>query len=539
MLDLNRISDAVRHEGGISRRLFMGYMAALAAVPALGTGPARVQITRPTSFPSNPFTLGVASGDPEATGVVLWTKLAPDPTRADGGMPAGAVSVSWEVAEDESMRKVVRRGTAIADGALGHSVHAEVAGLSPDRWYWYRFRAGDAESPIGRTRTLPAASAMPGQLRFAFASCQHYEVGLYTAYQHMAQDELDLVFHVGDYIYEGKAGGKVDGVRVHSPTEAGGALMTLTDYRLRYSQYRSDAHLRAAHARCPWFVTPDDHEVSNNYANDIDGKAGLSPAQFLVRRAAAYQAYYEMMPLRARSLPKGPNMQLYRGASFGRLAELSILDTRQFRSDQPNGDGQKPLNAAATSERQTIMGAPQKQWLKDRLTASADVWNVIAQQVMMGMVRHHPAGHPEQDTYSMDSWTGYTHERIETVQFMKDRNVRNPVILTGDVHANFVNELRADDRQHDAPVVAAEFVGTSITSGGDGVDQPKSNAKLLADNPVIKYHNQEPGYVRCTVTPQQWHSDYVTVAKVTEPDQPAHTRASFVVQAGRPGIERA
>lgn len=538
MLDLDRLPEAVRVENGISRRLFIGFLSSLAAIPLIGERAALAETASPTAFSKDPFTLGVASGDPDASSVVLWTKLAPDLTAPDGGMGDRVVTVTWEVAEDEGMRRVVQAGTAVTSKELGHSVHAEVSGLRPGRWYFYRFRAGDAESPIGRTRTMPEASAMPEQLRFAFASCQHYEAGHYTAYQHMAADELDLVFHLGDYIYEA-APAKKAVMRRHSPTEAGGPLMTLTDYRLRHAQYKSDPCLQAAHARCPWLVTWDDHEVSNNYANDIDGKRGLSAAQFLKRRAAAYQAYYEMMPLRARSMPKGPNLQLYRAASFGRLADLTVLDTRQFRTDQPNNDKAAPLNAAATSEHQTIMGGTQKAWLKDRMKASRGTWNVIAQQVMMGMLRQHPKDEPQEDVYNMDAWCGYLHERLEIVNFMQDIKVSNPVVLTGDVHANYVNDLRVDDREEDKPVVAAEFVGTSISSGGDGEDQPKDIARLLSDNPGLRYHNRERGYVRCTLTPELWSTDYVTIPSVTEAGALATVRAKFVVEAGRPGVQKA
>ena len=545
MFDLDRIDDAVRHENGVSRRLFLGYAAALAATPLLAeVARGQSATTRPT-FASDPFTLGVASGDPDATSVVLWTKLAPRPLDPDGGMSADNVEVTWEVADDEAMTKPMKRGAAVATAKLGHSVHVEVGGLAPDRWYWYRFRAGDAETKPARTRTLPAADAMPASLALAFSSCQHYEAGFYTAYNAMAKDELDLVFFLGDYIYEGA--GKDGGARRH----VGPKLLTLDDYRQRHSQYKTDPMLRAAHARCPWFVTWDDHEVDNNYANDHDDRGKLDSAQCLRRRAAAYQAYYEMMPLRARSLPKGPDMQLYRRASFGRLAELHVLDTRQFRSPQPNGDKASPLNAAAMAATQTIMGATQRQWLEDGLTQSPGTWNVIAQQVMMGMLGRRPESaataaatgehgvHADDHLYSMDAWTGYARERIGLVQYMADHKVKNPVVLTGDVHCNYLNELRADDRQTDAPIVATEFVGTSITSAGDGVDRPKDADTLLADNAGLRFYNRQRGYVRCDVNAERWHADYVTVDHVTTLGAAAKTRASFVVESGRPGVKPA
>src|SRR5262245_9208813 len=304
MLDLSDLRSAVRYEGKVSRRLFLASGAALAALPHLATR-ARAS-DRKVTFAADPFSLGVASGDPDANRVVLWTRLAPKPLEPDGGMKPERVSVAWELAEDESLSKVVASGTAVATPQLGHSVHVEPRRLRPDRWYWYRFKAGDAVSPVGRTRTLPAADATPDRLKLAFASCQHYEQGLYTAYEPMARDDLDLVFHLGDYIYEGPGRDKL--VRKHTgPAKT--KIKTLADYRERHVQYRADPLLSGMHARCPWFVTWDDHEFDNNYANDIQeerrGAPKADPVDFLVQRAAAYQASYEMIPRGTRSLPRG------------------------------------------------------------------------------------------------------------------------------------------------------------------------------------------------------------------------------------------
>ena len=530
MLDLDKLSQAVRHEGGVSRRLFMAYATALAAVPLLADRCAGSAVSAAAaSFPSEPFALGVASGDPDPTGFVLWTRLAPRPLDADGGMPPTSVEVRWDVAEDEAMRKVVRTGTATATPNLAHSVHVEVGGLKPDRWYWYRFRAGDADSPVGRARTMPAPGATPGELRFAVASCQHYESGLYTAYGRMVEDELDLILHLGDYIYEGGPGR--GNVRTHhSP-----AATTLDTYRMRHAQYRSDPLLQAAHLKCPWLVTWDDHEVFNNYAADHSQERGVTAAAVLQRRAAAYQAYYEAMPLRRRSLPRGPDMDLYRSAHFGRLAAFQVLDTRQYRTPQP-GIGRVPIDAAAASAEATILGGRQRRWLRDGLVRSKATWNVLAQQVMMGMIDSIPG---EEKGYHSDQWPAYAHDRIELMRFIAGHKVANPISLAGDIHSNWVNELRVDDRETDAPVVATEFVGTSISSGGNGVDRPANLDTLQAENACLKYHNRERGYVRCTVSPKLWQSDFVTVADVSTANAPTHLRASFVVEAGRRGVTRA
>ncbi|MFQ3591580.1 MAG: alkaline phosphatase D family protein [Gemmataceae bacterium] len=532
MLDLHRLADAIRYEGGLSRRLWLAYTATLAALPTWASRAAGPVVTRPV-LANDPFTLGVASGDPDSTSVVLWTRLAPRPLDPDGGMKPQFVAVTWELAQDEAFKKILKSGTTLASPALGHSVHVEVKGLKPDSRCFYRFRVGDAVSPVGQTRTLPAADRTPEKLRFAFASCQHFESGLYTAYEDMAKHDLDLVFHLGDYIYEGAGRGR-GGVRKH----VGPKLKTLADYRVRHAQYRGDAALQAMHAKCPWFVTWDDHEVENNYANDISERAGVDPVAFLQMRANAYQAYYEAMPLRARSIPRGPDMLLYRKASFGRLAEFFVLDTRQYRTDQPNGDGLKDLNDAALAPTNTILGRQQRNWLQAGLLQSTATWNVLAQQVMMAMVNVSVPG-VTRSGYIMDQWPGYAFERMELLRWIAERKIPNPVVLTGDIHSNWVNELRVDDRKQETPVVAVEFVGTSITSGGNGSANPFYLPLLQRTNPFVKFHNLERGYVRCEVTATTWRSDYVGVTDVLKPGGKVEIRKSFVVEAGQPGVKLA
>ncbi len=526
MLNFTRLREAARHEGGMSRRLFLAYTASLTAVPLLGRR--SIAAARRMSFAANPFSVGVASGDPTSRGVLLWTRLAPKPLEPGGGMEADMIEVAWEVADDEAMRNVVSRGTAMATPQLGHSLHVEVDNLEPDRWYWYRFRAGDAESPIGRTRTMPAADSSPPELRFAFASCQNFEAGLYTAYEHMAKEELDLVVHLGDYIYEYE--GEDGRVRKH----VGKEINSLDDYRIRHAQYKSDPLLQAMHARCPWMVVWDDHEFDNNCANDISEEAGVDPIDFLARRANAYQAYYEMMPLRPRSLPRGPDMQLYRKLTFGRLAEFLMLDTRQYRTDQPNGDGGHDINDEAMSSKGSMLGAQQFGWLQKSLTESAAAWNVLAQQTMMGMV---DLRRGERREFSMDSWPGYAYERIRLMDFVRERRVPNPVVLTGDYHANWVNNLRVDDRKADTPLVATEFVGTSISSDGNGADRLDDWETATTENACVQFYNAQRGYVLSTVTPDAWRSDFRIVKDVTRPGAPISTRASYAIEAGTPGAK--
>lgn len=511
-----------------SRRSFIAGSATLAMAVLVRERAWGVATSVP-AFSGYPFTLGVAAGDPAPDGFVIWTRLAPKPLEG-GGMPAQPVKVSWQVAEDEGMSKVVAQGEAIATPEWAHSVHVEVQGLRPDRWYHYQFKAGSETSPKGRARTFPAADTLPERLRFAFASCQHYETGLYTAYEHMLREDLDLVVHLGDYIYEGAGREKL--VRQH----VGPELNTLADYRNRHAQYKTDPALQAMHAAAPWIVTWDDHEFANNCAGAISQNPKDSREDYLLRRAAAYQAYYEHMPLRRSAMPKGPDMLLYRRLPYGRLADFHVLDTRQYRTDQPCGDGTKPPCPESLNPENTLLGALQRDWLLQNLGRSTAGWNVLAQQVMMARVDR-KAG--EELGLSMDQWPGYEMERQRLLRFMRDQRVKNPVVLTGDIHTNWANNLLTDFDDPASPVVATEFVGTSISSSGDGILKPKSLEATYAENPFCKFHSAERGYVRCEVTPGQWKSDYRAIEYVTRPGAPLHTRASFIVENGKPGLQKA
>jgi alkaline phosphatase D len=512
----------------LSRRSFVTGTASLATVAWLSGCRSPASQASAPRFSAYPFSLGVASGEPSPDGMVIWTRLAPEPLVPGGGLPPAPIPVRWEIAEDEGMRRIVQSGEAVARSEWGHSVHVEPAGLRPDRWYWYRFSAGDARSPIGRTRTTPASSALPARLRFSFASCQHYETGHYTALEHLAREDNDLIVHLGDYIYEGAA--RDNQVRRHNSAE----ILTLDDYRARYALYKLDPALQAAHAAAPWLATWDDHEVDNNYANDIP-QDDVPREVFMQRRAEAYQAFCEMMPLRAAARPRGPDLQLYRRVQYGRLALFHVLDTRQYRTDQPCGDGNKrpcgdELNPAAT-----LLGTVQRDWLLQGLEQSPSAWNVLAQQVMMARVDR-LAG-PDL-AVSMDQWPGYEFERRRVLRHFLDRKISNPVVLTGDIHTNWANELVADFDGLDGRSAGVEFVGTSISSGGDGTAEPRNLDALLAENPCVKFHNAERGYVRCEVTPERWTTDYRTVPYVSRPGAPIATRATFVVESGQPRLTR-
>lgn len=509
------------------RRQFLSQLLA-GSVASLVHHHAHASPRRPSAIDRDPFQLGVASGEPSPDGVVLWTRLAPNPLEG-GGLDPIPLEVRYEVFADESLKELVRQGTAIASPELAHSVHVELEGLSPDRWYWYRFHFADATSPVGRTRTTPAKESTPESLRFAFASCQHYETGYYHAYHDMVQQSLDAIVHLGDYIYEGA------GVSGRLRQHQGGELKSLSDYRNRHAQYKTDGNLQAAHAHCPWLVTWDDHEFDNNYAGNVSEESSVDVEQFLKRRAAAYQAYYEHMPLRRRMIPRGPDMDLYRAIPFGRLACFQVLDTRQYRTDQPCGDGSKPPCPETFSPDATLLGDRQEEWLFQSLQDHPATWNILAQQVMMARVDRIPG---EKVGWSMDQWSGYDTARKRLLQQLKDRQIENPTVLTGDIHNNWVNDLHVDFDRPESPPIATEWVGTSISSGGDGKEDAKDRESVMAENPFVKFYNAERGYVLCEVTSKQWRSDYRVVPKVTAPEPQCHSRAQFLVSSGRPGAQR-
>ncbi|BCK54080.1 alkaline phosphatase D family protein [Nocardia wallacei] len=509
-----------------------GSVALLAGVSAAGSA----RFAAPRRLGDDPFTLGVASGDPTPDGVVLWTRLAPDPLAPDGlgGMALAPVTVDYEVAADEHFRRVVARGSAVATRELAHSVHPEVHGLAPDRWYFYRFRAGSAVSPVGRTRTAPAPGSPTARLRFAFASCQSWSAGHFTAYEHMSAEDLDLVVHLGDYIYErawllGRAGMSMD-------RQFWAEAVDLAGYRLRYAQNKTELPLRAAHAAFPWLVTMDDHEVDNNWAGDSPG-SGIDiyrvPALFRRRRAAAFQAMYEHQPLRLAQLPSGPDMRLHRRYRFGDLAEITMLDTRQYRTRQACGDGGLVTDCDERfAADRTILGARQRDWLLEGFGASPARWQVIGNQVAMAQSDYDPGPATAVGT---DSWDGYVADRNAVLGAAADRGVRNLVVITGDRHENYAADLRRDYTRAESPVVATEFTGTSITTGGDGADLPGRGRQLLDANPDLKFFNGQRGYVRVDLDHGLWRSDFRVVPYIRKPGAPIATRAGFVVRDGVPG----
>ncbi len=525
----------------INRRRLIGGLGA--GCLGLMTGPAIIcrAAAQARRWTADPFSLGVAAGAPRPDGFVLWTRLAPDPLSANpatpGGMTGGDVPVAYEIAGDEAMRDIVRRGVAEAEAAYAWSVHADVSGLQPGRPYWYRFLCGDAASRVGRVMTAPAAGAPVERIRFGFVSCANYEHGYFAAYRHLADENPDLVLFIGDYLYEYVEENRPT-VRRHSD---GIEAATLPTYRNRYAQYRLDADLQRLHAQATALVTWDDHEVANDYA-DRWSQFNDDPDLFLRRRAAAYQAFYEHMPVRPiLSRPDGPVMRIYDRFTFGDLLEISMIDGRQYRSrpacyappDRLRGHLESDAGCAERrDEGRSMLGLAQESWLGLGLAHSKAKWNVIAQDVLMAQLRQKmPSG---DFGFWTDDWDGFQANRRRLLQRIVQTRVSNPVVIGGDIHAFFANDLRVDFDDPKSPVVATELVGTSISSAGPPYDLV---AAVLPDNPHVRFfESRKRGYVSVDVDAEQMTARLRALSDVADPKASVSTLKTFVVENGRPGV---
>ncbi|MET1114154.1 MAG: alkaline phosphatase D family protein [Comamonas sp.] len=501
------------------------------------------------------FPLGVASGSPAPDGFVLWTRLldGPVPGTVAADTPRvplpPALTVHWEIAEDESLRTIVRRGTAQALAALGHSVHVEVTGLRPDRWYYYRFMHGDAVTPTARTRTAPDTHAMPDRMRFAFVSCQRWEHGHYAGYRHMLDEDLDAVLFLGDYIYEYAMPQTPPSpalVRTHTLA----AARTLQDFRDRYALYRTDAQLQAAHRACPWIVSWDDHEVQNDYA----GLAGTGPQEaFPTLRGAGYQAFYENMPLRAACLARGmeglgtaDGVRIHDRYAWGRLLRFHLLDTRQYSHAQacrPPG-GKPPPSippdrcAELRDPARSMLGQAQERWLEDGLRQDAHAqarWSVLAQQTMFSRRNYRKA--PDESVGS-STWDGYPASRQRVIDAIRASAVRNAVVLGGDIHQNCVSRVLSDFSNPQSAVIASEFCGTSLTSHNS---TSRVRAQEIADNNphILLARPDRRGYAVAEVTPGRWTTTLRVLEDAAQADSAVSTLARFVVNDQVPGPESA
>ena len=525
------------------RQLLVGaaVVAGAAAAPSLLASPAAAAGTSGVAPTAAPFQLGVASGDPLPDRVILWTRLLRDPYDARS-VPNRPVAVEWQVAHDERFRRVARAGVTLARPELAHSVHVDARGLEAGRGYFYRFRALGQLSPVGRTATAPASWADPSRLRLGIVNCQDFQNGYWPAYLGLAAEDLDVVFHLGDYIYEYDPHSAFADRNHTTPATPGlDQLVTLDDYRNRHAQYKGDPALRAAHQAFPWIATWDDHETENNYASLVDeiddaGPQKQTAQQFAAQRAHAYQAYYEHMPIRADLRPGSPDLRIFRRFDYGRLARFNVLDTRQYRTDQPGGfPGDFGLPAAGTGNTAgTMTGEDQERWLTDGLTRSAARWNVIAQQVMMSRTKFpNPTGGVPAILANLDQWDGYVPQRTRLLNLLHDRHVANPVVLSGDIHSTWFSELKLDFDDPASASVAVEFVATSVSS-----DFPAAfDAPLKAVNPVLNPHvryfdGSRRGYLRAELTRQAWRTDVRVVDTIAVRDSPTYTSASYVAESG-------
>ena len=484
------------------------------------------------------FDLGVASGWPTADSVVLWTRLSGEVTEPE-------VPVLWELAVDEAFARIVARGSEPARADDAHCVHVQVPGLEPARWYWYRFTALGQRSAVGRTRTAPAAGAAVGRLDFAIASCQRWEHGHWAAWRDLAAPTtasegrpLDLLLFLGDYIYEYAS--MPLGVRGHTL----GAASTLEGYRARYALYKSDPLLQAAHAACPWLVIWDDHEVENDYAGGQGQNQNQNPdPAFLARRAAAYRAWWEHMPLPPSLRPRGAAGEattIHGALDWGRLARLHWADGRQYRDPQacsrPGRGGAATVHARDCAElfepARSLLGAAQERWVAEGFSLTQP-WNLLAQTTLMARFSTEAVVEQPSGRYWTDGWDGYPAARRRLLGALHERKVPGAVVLSGDVHANYVADLHLDPDDTGSARVATEFCGTSISSRS----WPQSSVDAaLKHNPHVRHgRSDQRGYVRFALTPARLEADLRVVADVRDAGSAVGSQAKFVVEAGRAG----
>ena len=511
------------------RRLLVNLSRAAAAL-ALGRLFAAPSSGRASNAPAGdyPFTLGVASGMPRPDSVVLWTRLAPQPHAPGGGLPPLPLNLRWELADDERFTTRLRTGTLLVHPERAHSAHVRVDKLPAGAQFFYRFMTGDAVSPIGRTRTAPAADADVASLRIALASCQHYEQGAFVAHREIAARDLDFVLFVGDYLYEST------NPRYRLRAHEGPPPVTLAQYRARHATYKLDADLRAAHAAHPWVVTWDDHEVENDYASEHSALE-LPPAEFLQRRAAAYQAYFEHMPVAPSMAPQGPAMRIHDRYTWGRLAELWTLDSRQYRDPQACGSGTggavvSPCEALADPSR-SVLGTAQERWLAQGLAGSTRRWKLLGlgSQLSPSSVRAARL----QRLYT-DGWDGYPPARERLLRAIAQAPGGNVLSLGGDVHRHVAAQLRVRSNDERSPIVGSEFVSSSITSRGLS---EAMTALVRASNPdLLHARSDERGYALIELNSRSATCDFRATPFPADTRARLATQATFAVEAGVAGV---
>jgi len=478
-------------------------------------------------FSVNPFTLGIASGDVTESSVVLWSRLAPEPSKAGGGMESFSVPVQWELSLDAKMSRIIQRGELLAEPALAHSVHVDVQNLESSREYWYRFTAATHKSQIGRTKTLPYKDSHTESVRFITCSCQNYTHGYFVAYEHMISDRPDFVIHLGDYIYDTSFG---ETFRKHDRENA---PSTLADYRRRHALYKTDRHLQRAHAALPFFTVIDNHDA----IEDMD------PAGF-AKRAAAYQAWYEHMPVRGYGVAGDNHFSLHRLIQFGDLMQINLLDTRQFRDkkdlctdnlDTGFGFGNyRERCDELFPEDRTMLGGQQEQWLHESLVKNRAAWNVVASSVPF--LPFHLQVDGKQYGY-IGAWDAYPANRARIVQAISKAKSGHPIVLSGDVHSFWALDGALAKQEVDRiPVV--EFITSSISANWpEPLSQPIT--ENLEHNPqVLFYDGGKRGYLLHEVNKRTWTTTLRAVDDKSNNDSTAHDLATFNVTNGEPGIRR-
>ncbi len=506
------------------------------------------------------FRHGVASGDPMADRVILWTRVTPTPQASPGSGIGDPVVVAWEVATDPGFTSLVRTGSVVTDSGRDHTVKLDCTGLAPDRWYHYRFRALGQVSRTGRTRTAPADGAMPatGRWRVGVVSCSNWEAGFFSGYRHLeARGDLDAIIELGDYIYEygrGEYTAAIGAIRPHEPPHE---IVTLADYRIRLAQYHTDPDLQSLHAHVPWICTWDDHELANDSWEHGAENHQPHEGPFSDRKAASSQAYFEWMPVRPESLRDGGH--LYRRLRWGSLAEISMLDLRSYRSESPDR-----FNGLAIDQTNTMTGAEQFDWLARGLRSSTARWNVIGNSVMVSPVLIPPLdarttgaltellGVPREGiTYNSDQWDGYAGERRRLFEVIRATGNRNHVFLTGDIHTSWANEVPFDPADYPgAGTGAVEFVTPSITSnnindmvGGLPEGNPLSQAAqgaLTAANRHVRWADLDRhGFTVVEFTSDYAHADYWALVAREDPNSGAYPMASWRARHGTDRLEPA
>lgn len=501
------------------------------------------------------FLHGVASGDPLPDGILLWTRVTPAPDAGPGSGLGADTPVAWEIAEDRDFTRIAARGTAVARAASDHTVKADVRGLRPATAYWFRFSAGSTVlSPVGRTRTAPAAGAAVPGIRFGVVSCANWEAGWFSPYRHLAaRADLDAVLHLGDYIYEYASGSyptQDTVVRPHAPLHE---IRTLADYRLRHATYKTDTDLQALHAAHPVIAIWDDHEFANDaWSGGAENHTPGTEGSWAARVAAAKQAYFEWMPVRAST-----EGTVYRRLSFGGLAELHLLDLRSFRSEQASIG-----NGAVDDPERSITGRAQLDWLKAGLTASDARWKLVGTSVMISPVAFGalPAhllaplaellGLPGEGlAVNVDQWDGYTDDRKELISHLRDHAVTDTVFLTGDIHMAWANDVPVRAATYPLSASAAtEFVVTSVTSdnlddilrAAPGTVSAVAATAVRAANRHVKWIDMDShGYGVLDVTAERSQMDYYVVSDKTSREATASWVRSYRTRSGTQRIERA